>query len=56
MFARFREAPDFLGMKLDELRDEERGGPYDGGTMLAARRAVEQIDQIKAEKMETAVG
>lgn len=56
VFARFKEAPDLLGMELDELRDEERGGPYDKGTMLAARRAIEQIDQIKAEKIETAVG
>lgn len=56
VFAKFREAPNFLGMELDELRNEEREGPYDGSTMLAARRAVEQIDQIKAEKMEAVVG
>lgn len=56
VFAKFREAPNFLGMELDELRKEEREGPYDGSTMLAARRAVEQIEQIKAEKMEAVVG
>ena len=50
IFARFREAPDLVGMSLDELRDEAREGPYDEGTMLAARRAIEQIDRIKQEK------
>jgi glucitol operon activator protein len=50
IFARFEEAPELVGMKIEELRDEERGGPYDKGTMLAARRAVEQIDRIKQEK------
>ena len=56
VFARFKEAPDFVGMELGELRDEEREGPYDKGVMLAARRAVEQVDQIKAEKREAVVG
>ena len=56
VFARFKEAPDLLGMTLVELREEEREGPYEEGTMLAARRAVEQIDQIKREKVEAAVG
>jgi hypothetical protein len=32
------------------LRAEQREGPYDKSTMLAARRAVEQIDRIKQEK------
>ena len=50
IFARFQEAPGFVGMGLGELRNEERGGPYEKGTMLAARRAVEQIDRIKQEK------
>jgi glucitol operon activator protein len=50
IFARFEEAPKFVGMSLDELRDEEHDGPYDKGTMLAARRATEQIDRIKQEK------
>lgn len=56
VFARFKEAPELVGMSLDDLRVEEREGPYDKGTMLAARRAVEQIDQIKAEKTEAVVG
>ncbi len=50
IFARFKEAPDLVGIKIDELRNEEREGPYEKGTMLAARRAVEQIDRIKQEK------
>jgi glucitol operon activator protein len=50
IFARFKEAPDLVGMRLDELRVEGRDSPYDKGTMLAARRAVEQIDRIKQEK------
>ncbi len=50
IFARFQEAPELVGMGLDELRNEEREGPYERGTMLAARRAVEQIDRIKQEK------
>ena len=56
VFARFKEAPDLLGMDLEEICDEEREGPYDKSTMLAARRSVEQIDRIKAEKMEAVVG
>jgi glucitol operon activator protein len=54
IFARFKEAPKFVRMHLDELRNEEREGPYDKSTMLAARRAVEQIDRIKQEKARTA--
>lgn len=50
VFARFEEARDFLGLHIDDLRDEKREGPYDSGTMLAARRAIQQIDKIKAEK------
>ena len=52
VFARSKEAPLLAGMKLDELRDEGRKGPYEAASMLAARRAVEQIDRIKAEKEE----
>jgi hypothetical protein len=37
-------------MRVDELRDEGREGPYEAATMLAGRRAVEQIDRIKEEK------
>jgi hypothetical protein len=36
------------------LRNEDREGPYEKGTMLAARRAIEQIDRIKREKERTA--
>jgi glucitol operon activator protein len=50
IFARFKEAPDLAGMSLDELRAEGREEPYDRSTMLAARRAIEQIDRIKQEK------
>jgi glucitol operon activator protein len=50
IFARFKEAPDLAGMSLDELRAEGREEPYDKSTMLAARRATEQIDRIKQEK------
>lgn len=54
VFARFREAPELVGMSLDELRDGEREGPYERATMLAAKRAVEQIDTIKSEKARAA--
>ena len=50
VFARFEEAPDLLGMTLDELGAEKREGPYEKATMLAACRAVEQIQRIKSEK------
>lgn len=50
ILARFEKAPDLVGMHVDELREPEREGPYDAGTMLAARRAVEQVDRIKAER------
>jgi glucitol operon activator protein len=50
IFARFVEVPDLVGMSLDELRAEGREEPYDRSTMLAARRAIEQIDRIKQEK------
>jgi glucitol operon activator protein len=53
IFARFKEAPDLVGMRLDELRVGDREEPYDKSTMLAARRAVEQIDRIKQEKERT---
>ena len=53
IFARFKEAPDLVGMSLDKLRIEGREGPYDKSTMLAARRAVEQIDRIKQERERT---
>ncbi|CAN5905784.1 transcriptional regulator GutM [soil metagenome] len=56
VFARFKEAPDLLGKKLDELRDEDIEGLYEQGTMLAVRRAVEQIDRIRQEKAEAAIG
>src|SRR3954447_16934032 len=52
VFARFEEAPELIGLRIDELRDEDREGPYERATMIAARRAVEQIDRIKAEREE----
>ncbi|MCA1728012.1 MAG: transcriptional regulator GutM [Actinobacteria bacterium] len=54
VFARFADAPDLVGLPLDELRDRESEGPYEKATMLAAQRAVEQIDRIKEEKAGTA--
>jgi glucitol operon activator protein len=57
VFARFEEAPDLVGHMLDDLRDEGREGPYEKATILAAQRAVEQIDRIKAEReVEAGVG
>jgi glucitol operon activator protein len=57
VFARFDEASDLVRHGLDDLRDEGREGPYEKATMLAARRAVEQIDRIKAEReVEAGVG
>ena len=53
IFARFKEAPDLVGMRLDELRVGDREESYDKSTMLAARRAVDQIDRIKQEKERT---
>ena len=50
VFARFQEAPEFVGLNVHDLREEKREGPYEAATMLAARRAVEQIDRIKAEQ------
>ena len=50
VFARFQEAPDLAGLSLDELREEGREGPYEKETMLAARRAVEQIARVQSEK------
>jgi glucitol operon activator protein len=50
VFARFKEAPELVGLHIDDLRDEDRDRPYEKATMLAARRAVEQIDRIKAER------
>lgn len=54
VFARFKEAPDLVGKRLDYLREEDIEGPYEKGTMLAVRRAVEQIDRIRQEKAEAA--
>jgi len=50
VFARFEEAPDLVGMSLDELGEEGREGPYEKATMLAARRAAEQIHRIQSER------
>ena len=53
VFARFREAPELLGLHIDELRDKKWGEGNEKGTALAVRRAVEQIDRIKKEKVGT---
>jgi len=53
IFARFKEAQDLVGMRLKELRVGDREEPYGKSTLLAARRAVEQIDRIKQEKERT---
>ncbi len=53
VFARFKEAPELVGLGLEELRDEEREEPYDQSTMLAVRRAIEQVDRVKEGKAET---
>jgi DNA-binding transcriptional regulator of glucitol operon len=50
VFARFNDVPDLVEMSLEQLRAEGREDPYDKSTMLAATRAVEQIDRIKQEK------
>lgn len=50
VFARFGEASELVGLEVEELRDEGRDGPYGATTMLAVRRAVEQVDRIKAER------
>lgn len=55
VFARFKEAPEFSDLTLDELRDEKRDERYEKGVMSAARKAVEQIDRIKEEKAGSAV-
>ncbi|HEX2109851.1 MAG TPA: transcriptional regulator GutM [Rubrobacteraceae bacterium] len=53
VFARFEEDPDLSGLSIDELRDEKWGEGREKGVALAARRAVEQIDRIKKEKVGT---
>jgi DNA-binding transcriptional regulator of glucitol operon len=50
VFARFEEAPDLVGMSVEELEAEGHEGPYEKGTMLAARRAVEQISMIRKKR------
>ncbi len=50
VFAKFEEAKALVGLGVNELRDEGREGPEDPATMMAARRAVEQIDRVRAEK------
>ncbi len=50
VFARFEEAKALVGLGIDELRGEGLEGPEDPATMMAARKAVEQIDRIRAEK------
>ena len=49
VFARFEEAKGLVGLGIDELRGEGRGGLEDPATMTAARQAVKQIDRIRSE-------
>lgn len=48
VFARFAATPELIGMATESLEEIDLVEPYDTGTMLAARRAVEQIERIKA--------
>lgn len=50
IFARFAEFPQLIGRHLDELRDEVPEDRSEKATMLAAKKAVEQIDRIQAEQ------
>lgn len=50
VFARFKEASELEGYTVDNLRNESGERDESGAVMLAARRAVEQIDRIRAEK------
>ena len=52
VFARFKEAPELEGVNIEDLRDAEGEGPYEAATMLAASRAVEQIDRITENQEE----
>ena len=56
VFARFRAAGELIGMRLEALEEIELTEPYDAGTMLAARRAVEQIRKIEAEQKKESAG
>lgn len=49
VFARFNEAPDLVGEEVERLKDEDLEEPYEKATMLAARRAVEQIERVREE-------
>ncbi|WP_162924569.1 transcriptional regulator GutM [Rubrobacter indicoceani] len=50
VFARFEAAPELVGLEAGKLEEIDLKEPYDAGTMLAARRAVEQIRRIEAEQ------
>ncbi len=50
VFARFQEALDLVGTDIEALKEENLEEPYEKATMLAARRAVEQIERIRSEK------
>lgn len=57
VFARFEEAKSLVGLGVDELQGEVRESSEDPATMMAARKAAEQIDRIRAEKeVEAGVG
>ena len=51
VFARFRDAPELAGLRLEDLR-EEKESRIGKGVALAARRTAEQIERIQAEKEE----
>ncbi|AHY46924.1 Glucitol operon activator protein (GutM) [Rubrobacter radiotolerans] len=53
VFARFEEAPELVGLRTEHLAQIDLDEPYDASTMLAARRAVEQIDRIRESSRET---
>lgn len=54
VFARFKEAPEFVGLRAEGLCEEGEEGVK--GPALAARRAAEQIQRIRSEKQAVAVG
>lgn len=55
VFARFDEAPNLVGTDIESLKEGNlEEPPYEAATMLAAARAVEQIERIIEEKKKEA--
>jgi glucitol operon activator protein len=52
VFARFREYPELEGASVEELK--AGGVPVDRATLVAAEKAMEQIERIRAEREEGA--